>query len=423
MSSFDESNKKYGELSRFLEKYKLSGIQCPYIMSYNSKKDRIILLGVDILQVEKDGVVTIDIPECVDEISCWNLLRLPDNFPGFQDEYANTIRRVKLAENNKALYGKLDDLLCLTVVNCDNMKERTGDKYRLENVEILEISNMDFSNIQSIKFIASQSKFSTLNYSKRLKELRLINCRGLKSIPSLDYYNLISNGTPDFDWSMVKIKNTDALDNTFAFNDKLTYENLERSRILKDLHPIKMINTFFGCKKLKKIPDLDYSKCMKLSGTFSNSGICGNLEISDIEYPLKMNELSSIFSDTDIENMDIHDIEFVSDNENEFEAYELFKGSKIRKIKIHNIRIIGYRNIDLTELFGSMPCVEEIELSNIDFDTADVKISRMFVNLPRLKRVVISKIKCNSLYTTKMMSLVSIKDTVVSPIFLNCTDL
>lgn len=411
---------KLEELNKYLEKYKLSGKRCPYMMGYNSKKDRVILLGVDVLQVEKDGVVTIEIPECVDEINCQNLLRLSDDFPGFQDDYAGKIVYIKLIGNGKALYGKLDDILCLTVVDCEDMKERTGDRYKLDYVQILEIHNLDFCNIQSIRFMASPAKFGAVNYAGHLNELRLINCKGLRTLPSLKYYSLIRNGTPDFDWSRIRFKGTDELDGTFSYDTELTKENLDKSGILKVLHPVAMVNTFFGCKSLKEIPDMDFSVCERLSGTFSSSGLCGDLEISDIGYVLKIYDLRDVFYNTNIESANMHDIEFRADDKKEFTAWGIFDDSKVKKVRLHNIKIDGYDEVCLSGLFENMPNVEEIEFSNIDFGNANVNVDKMFMNLPELKKVTIDGLRCNSLYVMQQSFLGS---TSIDQIMFNCSEL
>lgn len=78
-----EGSVKLKELERYSTKYKLSGKECPYILTYNKKKDRIILLGTKLESVLSGGTVTIRIPEIVDEINCWNFLRLSNNVKGF----------------------------------------------------------------------------------------------------------------------------------------------------------------------------------------------------------------------------------------------------------------------------------------------------------------------------------------------------
>lgn len=371
-------SEKFEELKRYITKYQLSGKECPYILNYNKKKDRVILLGVKLESVLSGDTVTIRIPEVADEISCWNFLRMSDNIYDFWDAYLNKITKIVIYGNGKALFGKLDDILCVDIMRAPYTKSVVKTpKYRLYNVEVIEMHDFDFKNIQSIRFIASLQN-ECHSYRGCVNEFRLIDCKNLRRVPSYEYYDIIKVPGKRVNWGNMSVSSRDnKMIDTFLYNDDVDVDELEQSGFLNKCHPKVMVQTFACCKNIKRIPKMDYSNCVEASAVFSRSPISGNLEISNIGYVSKLISAYRTFSETPLRTVNIHDIEV--DASNNIVRYKaIFYKSLVEKVTIQNIKFRNSLGFEFVHLFSEMKHLREVVIRNVDFGDADIDITFMF---------------------------------------------
>lgn len=394
--STDESV-KLEELERYSTKYKLSGKECPYILTYNKKKDRVILLGAKLESVLSGGTVTIRIPEIADEINCWNFLRMSNNVKDFWDVYLNKITKIVIYGNGKALFGKLDDILCVDIMNAPFTKSVTKTpKYRLDGVRNIEIHDFDFSNIQSIRFMASL-KYASNNYSGWVEKLRLIRCKNLRAVPGDSYVKILESDDGSVDFSKLKIVGGCKELKSIFYDSENTADELEKSGKLAVFHPEIFDKTFIGCKNLKRIPRMDYSQCTDMISTFSDSDVEESLEISNVGYPVKLRTALEVFEHTTLKTVNIHDIEVDAQN-HPVEYRAVFEYGLVEKVNIQNVKFINSSSFNFYRLFDNMRHLKEVTIRNVDFGDADVDISEMFSDLPELEKITLDGIKCKSLF-------------------------
>lgn len=269
-------------------------------------------------------------------------------------------------------------------------------KYRLDSVRDIEIHDFDFSNIQSIRFMASL-KYASNNYSGWVEKLRLIKCKNFRAVPGYSYVKILESDDGSVDFSKLKIVGGCKELNSIFYDNENTADELEKSGKLAVFHPEIFDGTFIGCKNLKRIPRMDYSQCTDMVGTFSDSDVGESLEISNVGYAVKLRNALKVFEDTTLKTVNIHDI--VVDAQNHPVKYNsIFEYGLVEKVNIQNVKFINSSSFDFYMLFDNMRHLKEVTIRNVDFGDADVDISEMFSDLPELEKITLDGIKCKSLF-------------------------